>query len=127
MVGGVLRYVFVGVPIPHLVQVLAPGYSPPLVDRIGVYGDIILIYPKPYSIYLRGIVFIGWRMEKIWEFPKIRDPFKGDYKGYVGVILGIWEFPKISGTGSFSILIIPLEWRIKWRRTWNMKWIDRGL
>ena len=27
----------------------------------GVYGDLILIYPKPYFIYLRGIIgFRGW-------------------------------------------------------------------
>ena len=28
-------------------------YSPPEVNRIWVYGDLIRIYPKPYSIYLR--------------------------------------------------------------------------
>ena len=33
------------------------GYSPPEVDRErGVYGDLIIIYPKPYSIYLRGTI-----------------------------------------------------------------------
>ena len=31
-------------------------YSPPYVARIWVYGDPILIYAKPYSIYLRGTV-----------------------------------------------------------------------
>ena len=24
----------------------------------GVYGDLIIIYPKPYSIYLRGIIML---------------------------------------------------------------------
>ena len=32
-------------------------YSPPEVMRIwGIYGDLIIIYPKPYSIYLRGTI-----------------------------------------------------------------------
>ena len=30
------------------------AYSPPEVDRIWVIWDLIIIYPKPYSIYLRG-------------------------------------------------------------------------
>ena len=40
------------------------GYSPPLVDKIWVYGDPIIIYPKPYSIYLGGLIgrgrFAAW-------------------------------------------------------------------
>ena len=32
-------------------------YSPPQIDRIWGRGDLIIIYPKPYSIYLRGIIF----------------------------------------------------------------------
>ena len=27
--------------------------------ELGVYGDLIITYPKPYSIYLRGIILIG--------------------------------------------------------------------
>ena len=38
---------------PNLLQ----GYTPHILFQIeyGVYGDII-IYPKPYSIYLRGTI-----------------------------------------------------------------------
>ena len=37
----------------------AQAYSPPLVDRIfSVYGDLIIVYPKPYSIYLRGTIIL---------------------------------------------------------------------
>ena len=28
--------------------------SPPKVDRYGVYGDLVIIYPQPYFIYFRG-------------------------------------------------------------------------
>ena len=31
-------------------------YSPPSVDRIWAYGDLVVIYTKPYSIYLRGTI-----------------------------------------------------------------------
>ena len=27
---------------------------------MGVYGDLIMIYPKPYSIYLRGTIVLSW-------------------------------------------------------------------
>ena len=26
---------------------------------MGVYGDLIIIYPKPYSVYLRGTIGTG--------------------------------------------------------------------
>ena len=33
------------------------GYSPPRVHRIcGGYGDLVIVYPKPYSIYLTGTI-----------------------------------------------------------------------
>ena len=31
--------------------------------KYGVYGDLILIYPKPYSIYLRGTIYYGKVMQ----------------------------------------------------------------
>ena len=34
----------------------AGWYSPPSVDEYGVNGNLIVIYPKPYSIYLRGTI-----------------------------------------------------------------------
>ena len=38
---------------------VSPVYSPPQVDRIwATYVDLIIIYPKPYSIYLRGVTHI---------------------------------------------------------------------
>ena len=35
-----------------------PYYIPPKVDY-GVYGDLTIIYPKPYSIYLSGARTVG--------------------------------------------------------------------
>ena len=33
-------------------------YSPPYVDGIwDIYGDLIIIYPQPYAIYLRGTIY----------------------------------------------------------------------
>ena len=34
----------------------------------GVYGDLIIIYPKPYSIYLRGTIgkTIYWELFMSW-------------------------------------------------------------
>ena len=37
------------------VEGLSRAYSLPQVDiEYGVYGDLIIIFPKPYSVYLRG-------------------------------------------------------------------------
>ena len=42
----ILGYVYVGVIIPlKLIE-------------YGVYGDLIIMYPKPYSIYLRGTILL---------------------------------------------------------------------
>ena len=36
---------------------VGPGPIVPLKQiEYGVYGDLIIIYPKPYSIYLRGTI-----------------------------------------------------------------------
>ena len=32
------------------------AFNPPQVDRIWGIWDLIIIYPKPYSIYLRGTI-----------------------------------------------------------------------
>ena len=45
--------------VTHTLEGLVTEYSPPLVDRIWVYGDLIIKYPKPYSIYLRGTIYSG--------------------------------------------------------------------
>ena len=33
--------------------------SSPLSKEYGVYGDLIIIYPKPYSTYLRGTITLN--------------------------------------------------------------------
>ena len=55
----------------------APGpraaYSPPYVDRDGEYGDLTIIYPRPYSIYfraLRGTIHWEARALKVAGFNK---------------------------------------------------------
>ena len=48
----------------------APGlrvYSPPDVDRIWGKGGLIIIYPKPYSIYLRGTVGLASLALGSWD------------------------------------------------------------
>ena len=41
------------------------AYSPPLKQiEYGVYGDLIILYPRPYSIHLRGTVGFGVRYGK---------------------------------------------------------------
>ena len=54
-------------------------YSPPEVDRIWGIRDLIMIQPKPYSVYLRwaigfrvqGMVFVGC-IVSVW--PGVRRP-----------------------------------------------------
>ena len=51
-------------------QWLQCGFPPLGLKQIeyGVYGDLIIIYPKPYSIYLRGTIlvkYLGWVVEDL--------------------------------------------------------------
>ena len=45
----------------------------------GVYGDLSIIYPKPYSIYPRGTITFNLlaTFGGIWGFPKIKGTFLG--------------------------------------------------
>ena len=72
----------------------------------GVNGDLIMTYPKPYLIYLRGTInpshslaaSSDWlsfpvsssRFRETWGVPKIggRGTYKGVSRGYIGVYKG---------------------------------------
>ena len=59
------------------------GIVPLKYIEYGVYGDVIITYPKPYSIYLRGTIRLELNLMKLGIIQKPARPMPKKWKGMV--------------------------------------------